>query len=71
MKRAGIGIAAVIAAVLVFMVIRTFMASAPGTTATAAPPIPVDKQLVANHLAQAVRFQTVSYGDGVKEKFGT
>jgi carboxypeptidase PM20D1 len=68
MKRAGIGIAAVIAAVLVFMVIRTFMASAPGTTATAAPPIPVDKQLVANHLAQAVRFQTVSYGDGVKEK---
>jgi hypothetical protein len=27
----------------------------------------VDSNLVAQHLAQAIRFQTVSYGDGVKE----
>jgi carboxypeptidase PM20D1 len=68
MKRAFIGVAALVAALLVFMLIRTLTVSAPTSTQTAAPPIPIDKQLVANHLAQAVRLQTVSYGDGVKEK---
>ena len=66
MKRIGIGIGAILVALLVFMVARTLMI--PGTTQlTAAPPIPVDSNAVAQHLAEAVRFQTISYGDGVKE----
>ena len=66
MKRIAIGIAGIIAIVLIVMVARTLMISAPALEA-AAPPIAVDSNIVAQHLAQAVRFQTVSFGDGVKE----
>src|SRR3984893_19393803 len=66
MKRIFIGIAALLVAVLVVMVARTLMIAAPSEQA-AAPPIPVDSNAVAQHLAQAVRFQTISYGDGIKE----
>ncbi|HYM18173.1 MAG TPA: M20/M25/M40 family metallo-hydrolase [Micropepsaceae bacterium] len=69
MKRAAIGVAALVAALFVFMLARTMTVAAPaGAQTTAAPPIPVDSKLVANHLSQAIKFQTVSYGDGVKEK---
>jgi carboxypeptidase PM20D1 len=66
MKRIFQGIAALLLVVLAIMVGRTLMIAAPPEQA-AAPPIPVDSNAVAQHLAQAVRFQTISYGDGIKE----
>jgi len=66
MKRIFIGIAAVIFLVLAIMVVRALMVASPAVEA-AAPPIPVDSNAVAQHLAEAIRFQTVSYGDGIKE----
>src|SRR5258708_19172106 len=66
MKRIFKGIAALLLVVLAIMVARTLMIAAPSEQA-AAPPIPVDSNIVAQHLAQAVRFQTISYGDGIKE----
>src|SRR5712672_1109177 len=66
MKRILQGIAALLLVVLVIMVGRTLMIAAPPEQA-AAPPIPVDSNAVAQHLAQAVRFQTISYGDGIKK----
>jgi carboxypeptidase PM20D1 len=66
MKRILIGIGVVVLAVLGFMVVRTLMIPS-AVEEAAAPPIPVESNLVAQHLAQAVKFQTVSYGDGVKE----
>jgi hypothetical protein len=67
MKRVLIGIGAVVVLLLGFMVVRTFMVPAPAMEA-AAPPIAVDGNIVAQHLSQAVKFQTVSYGDGIKEQ---
>jgi carboxypeptidase PM20D1 len=66
MRRVAIAVAGILALVLIVMVARTLMISAPAQEA-AAPPILVDSNFVAQHLAQAIRFQTVSYGDGVKE----
>ena len=66
MKRIFKGIATLLLVVLAIMVARTLMIAAPSEQA-AAPPIPVDSNAVAQPLAQAVRFQTISYGDGVKE----
>ena len=67
MKRILIGIGAAFGLLLAFMVVRTLMVPAPAMEA-AAPPIAVDGNIVAQHLSQAVKFQTVSYGDGVKEE---
>jgi carboxypeptidase PM20D1 len=66
MKRIFIGIATLLLVVFAVMVARTLMIAAPSDQA-AAPPIPVESNAVAQHLAQAVRFQTISYGDGIKE----
>src|SRR5260370_21671417 len=66
MKRILQGIAAFCFVVLAIMVGRRLIIAAPPEQA-AAPPIPVDSNAVAQHLAQAVRFQTISYGDGIKE----
>src|SRR5712671_4412352 len=66
MRRILQGIAALLLVVLAIMVGRTLMIAAPPEQA-AAPPIPVDSNAVAQHLAQAVRFQTISYCDGIKE----
>jgi carboxypeptidase PM20D1 len=67
MKRIVIGIGAILAVLLVFMVARTLMVPAPAVEA-AAPPIAFDSNIVARHLSEAVKFQTISFGDGVKEK---
>jgi len=73
MKRTTIGIAAIIAivgaAALVgaVAIARAMLVPAP-VEASAPPPPPIDPNLAAAHLAQALRFQTVSYGNGVKEK---
>jgi carboxypeptidase PM20D1 len=66
MKRILIGIGAIVVLLVVFMAVRTIMVPAPVEEA-AAPPIAVDANVVARHLSEAVRFQTVSYGDGIKE----
>jgi carboxypeptidase PM20D1 len=66
MKRIFIGIAAILVLLAVFMTARTLTVPS-AAEQTAAPPIPVDANAVAQHLAQAVRFQTISYGDGIKE----
>jgi carboxypeptidase PM20D1 len=67
MKRFFVGVAALVVVLLAVMVARTVMIAAPQEQA-AAPPLPVDSNIVARHLAEAIRFQTISYGDGVKEK---
>jgi len=67
MKRVFTGLAVLVLAVFLLMVVRAASVGAPQTEA-AAPPIAVDSNIVARHLQQATRFQTVSYGDGIKEK---
>jgi carboxypeptidase PM20D1 len=66
MKRILMGVAALAALTLIVMVFRTLMIPAP-QIAVAIPPIPVESSAVASRLSQALRFETVSYGDGVKE----
>ena len=64
------GLAAVLAVVLIFsgvVIVRTVTLSAPAVP-EAAPPIPVDTNVAARHLSEAIRLQTVSYGDGNREK---
>ncbi len=73
MKRKTIGIAAIIAVVGTAALVgavaiaRAMLVPAP-VEASAPPPPPIDSNLAAAHLAQALRFQTVSYGNGAKVK---
>jgi carboxypeptidase PM20D1 len=67
MKRVLIAIAAVLLAVFGLMAARAFSVAQPPALAAEATPSPIDANLAAQHLAQAIRFQTVSYGDGIKE----
>jgi len=66
-KRILAGVAAAVLIVAVLVVLRTVTVSAPAV-AEAAPPVQVDANFAARHLSEAIRIQTVSYGDGVKEK---
>jgi carboxypeptidase PM20D1 len=69
MKRVLAGIAAVILILAGLVVIRAIQAAAPEASANETPQPPgADSNIVAAHLAQAIKFETVSYGDGVKEK---
>ena len=64
------GLAAVLAVVLIFFgvaIVRALTIGAP-VVPEAAPPIQVDADIAARHLSEVIRLQTVSYGDGVKEK---
>ena len=64
------GAAAAAAAVVLVagtVIVRTLTLSAPAVP-EAAPPIQADANLAARHLSEAIRMQTVSYGDGIKEK---
>ncbi len=67
MKRILLGLVAVVVLVLAVVIGRTLTVAAPPARTASAPPISVDSKSVAQHLAQAVRFQTVSYGNGVRE----
>ncbi len=68
MKRLLLGLLGVVLVVGALMVLRTTQLPAPeAITADAAPP-GADPMVVAQHLSQAIKFQTISYGDGVKEK---
>ncbi len=67
MKRFLIGVAAAIVVIMAVALARTLMLAPPAPGAPSAPPIAVDARSVAQHLGAAVRFQTVSYGGGVRE----
>jgi carboxypeptidase PM20D1 len=67
MRRVLIGVAVVIVAILAVVVARTLSLPQPGADVAAVVPIPVDSKSVAQHLGAAVRFRTVSYGNGVRE----
>ena len=73
MKRPTIGVAAAtaLAAAIVLAggvaVTRTLMVPAPIETGATPPPPPVDSTAVARRLSEALRFQTVTYGNGVRE----
>jgi carboxypeptidase PM20D1 len=63
----GLGVFAVIVLLLAIVIGRTLMLARPPVAARAAAPIGVNAIGVAQHLAQAVRFQTISYGGGAHE----
>jgi carboxypeptidase PM20D1 len=73
MKRTAIGVAAAAAVTGVIVlaggiaVTRTLMIPSPAISSTVPPPPPVDSNVVARRLSGAIRFQTVSYGEGVRE----
>jgi carboxypeptidase PM20D1 len=68
MTRIVIGIVAVIAMLAAIVLVRTEIATAPpAQTFTPPPSLNLDPRAIARHLAEAVRFQTVSYGGGLHE----
>jgi carboxypeptidase PM20D1 len=66
MYKVVIGVAAAILAVAAIVLIRTLTLTAPPPKHSVVPAT-VDSRVVAQHLAQAVRFETVSYGAGAHE----
>ncbi|MGA9795082.1 MAG: M20 family peptidase [Rhizomicrobium sp.] len=64
MTRIALGIAAAIALLTAIVLFRTEMAVAPPVSALAAASANIDPRPIARHLAEAVRFQTISYGGG-------
>src|ERR1700728_4719957 len=68
MTRIVIGLLAAIALLFVIVLARTEMTAAPpAQTSTSPLSFNIDPRGIAAHLAQAVRFQTVSYSAGVSE----
>lgn len=67
MKNILIGLGAIIGVVLTIVIIRTMMLPPPPAGEPKAPPIAVDANAAAQHLAEAIRFKTVSYGEGKHE----
>jgi carboxypeptidase PM20D1 len=67
MKRVILVIVAVIVVLLAVVIGRTAMLAQPPAAAQSTPPVAVNAMGVAQHLAQAVRFQTISYGSGLHE----
>jgi carboxypeptidase PM20D1 len=72
-KRQTIGVAAAAAFATAIMLVggvavtRTLMVPAPVESNAVPPPPPVDPMNAARRLSQAIRFKTVSYGEGVRE----
>ena len=67
MKRVLLGAAAAVALVVAVVLVRTALVATPPPLVTSPPPISVNSMDVAKHLAAAIRFKTISYGDGVHE----
>jgi carboxypeptidase PM20D1 len=67
MRRYIFGAVALVVAVVAVVLIRTFMVAAPPPLVAGPPPISVNSMGVAQHLAAAVRFKTISYGGGKGE----
>jgi carboxypeptidase PM20D1 len=66
MGRTLLGVVAAFLVLAAAMIARTLMVSAPEVV-TSAPSINIDGMAVARHLAEAVRFKTISYGGGTHE----
>jgi len=66
MVRSLFGAVAAVILVAAVMVVRALMVGAPAPVAPA-PAINIDGMSVARHLAEAVRFKTISYGDTAHE----
>jgi carboxypeptidase PM20D1 len=67
MYRIVIGIAAVVVVAAAIVIGHTLVIAAAPARGAAPPPVTVDSASVARHLAQAVRFRTISYGGGAQE----
>ncbi len=67
MNRVLWGVAAVVVIIVAVVLGRTFMIAVPPALAESKPPISVNSMEVAQHLAAAVRFKTISYGGGKLE----
>lgn len=67
MTRIVVGFVAVIALLVAIVLVRTQMAWVPTQAFTPPPALNIDPRRIAGHLAEAVRFQTVSYGDSAHE----
>lgn len=66
MVRSLLGVVAALVVLAAVMLVRTLMIGAPEPVSSA-PAINIDGMEVARHLAQAVRFKTISYGGGAHE----
>ncbi len=64
MNRVIWGIAAVVVIIVAVVLGRTFMVAVPPALVESKPPISVNSMEVAQHLAAAVRFKTISFGGG-------
>lgn len=67
MKPVLVGAAAVVILLVAIVLVRTTMVAAPPTLHASPPPISVNSMDVARHLAAAIRFKTISYGNGVHD----
>ncbi|MBS0275075.1 MAG: M20 family peptidase [Proteobacteria bacterium] len=67
MKRVLIGATAVLVLVVAIVLVRTALVAAPPPLAVSAPPIGINSMDVARHLAAAIRFKTISYGNSAHE----
>lgn len=66
MNRIFLGVGAVVAAILLVVLVRTFTVAQPQIP-VASEKIAVDANRVAQHLASAIRFPSISYGAGAHE----
>jgi carboxypeptidase PM20D1 len=67
MKPVLVGAAAVVVLLVATVLVRATMVAAPPTLHASPPPISVNSMDVARHLAAAIRFKTISYGNGVHD----
>ncbi|HEY5337742.1 MAG TPA: M20 family peptidase [Rhizomicrobium sp.] len=67
MKRIIFGVVALVVIIAAIVLIRTVTIAVPAPLTAGAPPISVNSMEVAQHLAAAVRFKTISYGGGAHE----
>ncbi|HEV2561703.1 MAG TPA: M20 family peptidase [Rhizomicrobium sp.] len=67
MYRSLLGALATILLIVAIMLARAAMVDVPASDVPAAAPINIDGMNVARHLAEAVRFQTISYGGKANE----
>ena len=68
MRRVLVGVVILILILGAVLITRTLSVDMPPEEAASAPPPGMESAVVAQHLSQAIKFETVSYGDGVKEK---
>jgi carboxypeptidase PM20D1 len=66
-KRILIGVAAIVVILVAIVLVRTALVAAPPPLEASPPPISVNSMDVAKHLAAAIRFKTISYGNGVHD----